>query len=206
MSPFREYVQIAYQVNPDVKILRGSGAERKIHEQLRLGLDRNYYIMHNVLLPGVKKHTLSQIDHIVVSKFGIFCIETKAHSGAISANSDRGSFHVRYGKNYYPLINPILQNRGHVATIEYLLGDVIKAPVQPIVVMPNVSSLEIGGYSRDICPDVFLIDRIKYNDKVIYSDSEVTQIRVRLIQANLSDDSQAVNYHHQYIRSHYSIA
>ena len=91
MSPFREYVQIAYQVNPDVKILRGSGAERKIHEQLRIELSRDYHVMHNVLLPNGSKHGFSQIDHLVISKFGIFVLKKKHTAVKYSATAKEES-------------------------------------------------------------------------------------------------------------------
>ena len=205
MSPFSEFVQIAYQVQPDEKILRGSGAERKIHEQLRLGLNRDYYIMHNVLLPNDGKHGFSQIDHIIVSKFGIFCIEEKAHSGEIVGDSKRECFYVRYRKRTFPMLNPVLQNRGHIAAIEYILGSMIKEPIESIVVLPNALSLKVDGYERDICPEAFLVDRIRCFDRVVYSDDEITRIKTALIRSNAASSVEAISYHRQSIRAAYHL-
>lgn len=206
MSSFKEFVQIAYQIKPNKKILRGSATERKIHEQLRIELSRDYHVMHNVLLPNGGKHGFSQIDHLVISKFGIFCIEEKAHSGKVFGDSQRGKLFVRYGGKVFPMINPVTQNKGHIKAIKYVLGDMIKAPIESIVVLPNASSLNITGSERDICPDVFLADHIRYSNYIIYSDSEVARIKTTLIHANFANNPKAVNYHHQSIRSQYQLA
>lgn len=206
MSSFKEFVQIAYQLKPNKKILRGSATERKIHKQLRTELGRDYYVMHNVLLPNGGKHGFSQIDHLVISKFGIFCIEEKAHSGKIFGDSRQKDLFVRYGTKLFTMVNPLLQNKGHIKAIEHNLGNMLKAPIESIVVLPNASSLKIMGPKRDICPDVFLADRIRYSDHIIYSDSEVAKIKDILIHANAANNPEAVERHHRSIRAQYQLA
>lgn len=61
------------------------GEERVIDELEKLGDD--YEIFSDLVLPG----ETSNIDHIVVSKYGIFVIETKNLDGLIKCNGDSWS-------------------------------------------------------------------------------------------------------------------
>ena len=58
------------------KNLKGMRGETKVKSALRRGLDyRQYHMFHDLTLPTQGGST--QIDHIVVSRFGIFIIEIK---------------------------------------------------------------------------------------------------------------------------------
>jgi hypothetical protein len=79
----------------------------------------NYYLLNHVTLPT--KDGTTQIDHILISRFGIFVIETKDYSGWIFGSpNDRQWTQVRYGSKFR-FQNPIRQNYGHVRAIADLL-------------------------------------------------------------------------------------
>ena len=60
---------------------RGRRGERKVARLLdRLPKDR-YFVINDLML--LSEGRSSQIDHIVVSEFGVFIIETKTFSGKI---------------------------------------------------------------------------------------------------------------------------
>ncbi len=82
-------------------------------------LDHNeYFIFNNIILPSEFSET-TQIDHIVVSKYGVFVIESKEYSGWIFAHSNRKQWtQTLPGGNKYPINNPIWQNYGHVLAIK----------------------------------------------------------------------------------------
>lgn len=76
------------------KISHVSDAEERY---VALQLMRNfasgdYAVISNVLIPYSGRIGTSQIDHIVVSIYGIFCIETKSHKGWILGSKARGIF------------------------------------------------------------------------------------------------------------------
>ena len=85
-------------------------------------LDKNKYIVLNDIMILVNNKT-HQIDHIVLSKYGIFVIETKQYNGYITGDKYDNKW-VRHLKNnqkvYYT--NPIRQNYGHVKAICELLA------------------------------------------------------------------------------------
>ncbi len=92
--------------------------EKKVAFVLSL-LNRKYRVFNDVLIATANGTT--QIDHIVVSPFGVFVVETKNYKGWItgSEHSYKWTKNV-YGKKYdFP--NPITQNKGHVAALKKVL-------------------------------------------------------------------------------------
>ena len=63
-----------------------------------------------------------QIDHVVVSSYGIFSIETKQYNGFITGNKYDKNWIRHAGKNKYYYTNPIRQNYGHVKALSELLN------------------------------------------------------------------------------------
>jgi len=87
--------------------------------KFKLPKDR-YKAFHNLILPTPDGTT--QIDHVIVSRHGIFVVETKTMSGWIfgSEHQPRWTQSI-YGKSY-PFQNPLRQNYKHVKALETLLG------------------------------------------------------------------------------------
>ena len=63
-----------------------------------------------------------QIDHIVVSKYGIFVIEMKNYYGLIIGDDYKDKWTQYLGKNKYNFKNPIHQNYGHIKALEKILN------------------------------------------------------------------------------------
>lgn len=99
-----------------------------------------YITINNVMLHTA--HGTTQIDHIVVSIYGIFVIETKNYRGWITG-SDNSEQWVKnmYGKKY-SFRNPIKQNWGHVKALEDLLNKSADYFI-PIIVFSNSASLKV---------------------------------------------------------------
>ena len=75
----------------------------------------------------------TQVDHILVSRFGVFVIETKDYNGWIFANATGATWtHVYFGRKFQ-VQNPIFQNYRHVRAVqnllEFLPADAIKSVV-----------------------------------------------------------------------------
>lgn len=81
-----------------------------------------YKILHDLKIENPKALTkTSQIDHIIVSTFGIFCIETKGYKGKIYGKETSRQWYqyLTNKKNYF--MNPVYQNYGHIKAIETIL-------------------------------------------------------------------------------------
>lgn len=100
---------------------KGKMGERTVSRKLnRLPHDR-YKVINNLLINSCGYST--QIDHVVVSQYGVFVIETKNYQGLIYGgyNTDYWTQNI-YG-NKYELYNPIIQNNGHIKALKRLLKD-----------------------------------------------------------------------------------
>ncbi|MBP5284656.1 MAG: NERD domain-containing protein [Kiritimatiellae bacterium] len=88
--------------------------------------DFNYQIVDNVYLP-LNDGTTTQIDHIVVSKFGVFVVETKNYKGWIFGVRDSKvwtqSLSGRRGRSVKHVFqNPLHQNYKHLCALEEQVG------------------------------------------------------------------------------------
>lgn len=107
----------AYLRSPSVKGARG---ERRVNSILDRQLpSREYKVFHDITLPTSRGPT--QIDHIVVSRYGIFVVETKNYTGWIFGDArSRQWTQVIYGKKTR-FQNPLRQNFKHRKAIETFL-------------------------------------------------------------------------------------
>jgi hypothetical protein len=80
---------------------------------------RDYHLLNNVTLPTEDGTT--QVDHILVSRFGVFVLETKHYKGWIAGNAGASQWTQVLYKKHYKFQNPIHQNRKHVLAVGKLL-------------------------------------------------------------------------------------
>jgi len=81
---------------------------------------RTYRSLHDLTLPTPDGTT--QIDHVIVSKFGVFVIETKNLTGWIFGDERSRKWTQSIYRKRYQFMNPLRQNYKHVKTVEKLLG------------------------------------------------------------------------------------
>ena len=99
--------------------------EWQVNLLIKFFLDKNdYHLIKNVTLPTFidgKKHGTTQIDHIIVSKYGVFVVETKNMKGWIFGSENQKQWTQQTFKHQSQFQNPLHQNYKHVKTLEYLL-------------------------------------------------------------------------------------
>ena len=109
-----------------VSIVRSPWFKGKLGEALvnlaaKLRLDKNtYHLIKDVTLPSGDGTT--QIDHIVVSVYGVFVVETKYYRGWIFGSPKQKNWTQSIYRRKYSFQNPLLQNYKHVQTLKELLG------------------------------------------------------------------------------------
>jgi hypothetical protein len=92
----------------------------------------DYHLLNHVTIR--LKDGTTQIDHVLVSRFGIFVIETKDYTGWIFAGAgDRYWTQVLY-RAKFRFQNPLRQNHRHVRAIQELLDFLPSHVVRPVVV------------------------------------------------------------------------
>lgn len=102
-------------------VVKGMFGELFVALMLRLFLDkRRYHRLHNVTLPTIDGTT--QIDHVVVSEFGIFVIETKNMRGWIFGSENQAQWTQKIYRKNVRFQNPLRQNYKHTKAVEAVTG------------------------------------------------------------------------------------
>lgn len=171
------------------KIIKGWFGEKKTQLNMWLWLNDTIYARyHDVIFPSFNGS--SQIDHILISRFGVFIIETKNKTGWIfGAEKQENWTQVVWGKKYQ-FQNPLKQvyrqkkvlsqflgiNEEYVHTVVYFSGDAkFKTPMPD-----NVLRSGLSGYVKDFRNEVFseeeksqFIDKIQ--DHILNSNQSISE-------------------------------
>jgi restriction system protein len=99
---------------------KGVLGEWQVNLLIKFFLDKNdYHLIKNVTIPTDDGTT--QIDHIIVSKYGVFVIETKNMKGWIFGSANQKQWTQQIFKHKSKFQNPLHQNYKHVKTLETCL-------------------------------------------------------------------------------------
>lgn len=100
---------------------KGVLGEWQVNLLIKFFLDKNdYHLIKNVTLPTDDGTT--QIDHIIVSKYGLFVVETKNMKGWIFGSENQKQWTQQIYKHKSKFQNPLHQNYKHVKTLEASLN------------------------------------------------------------------------------------
>lgn len=111
--------------------IKGWFGERAVQQELERRLDSTCYTrFDDIMLPADGGTT--QIDHIVLSRYGIFVIETKNYKGWIFGSINDAQWTRKFYRATNRFQNPLRQNERHVRVLLDLTGlprDFIKSVV-----------------------------------------------------------------------------
>ncbi|NCU18691.1 NERD domain-containing protein [Pallidibacillus pasinlerensis] len=100
----------------------GEKAVKREIEKLEKANPNTYFSFHDLYIPK-KDGTYSQIDHVIVSEYGIFVLETKSYSGWIFGDAKQKYWTQVIYQKKSKFLNPIWQNKGHIKYLNEWLGD-----------------------------------------------------------------------------------
>ena len=178
--------------NPSYKI-NGVIGEEKVKRKLAKLNSNMYKVINDVIFESDNRTV--QIDHIVVSIYGIFVIETKNYGGKLYG-SEKSTYWKQYiGKERHEFYNPIKQNWAHIYALKVILENNIKnykwGTYHSIIAFDSRADLNL----RDIQSNVHIvsIDNLLYTighfEEVCLSIEKVEIIEKVIVQNNnLSKD------------------
>lgn len=182
-----------------MNIFRGWIGEKKTTFFLWLFLrSKSYHKFHNIILPS--NNGTTQIDHLIVSVYGLFIVETKNKSGWIFGAEEQSSWTQSiYGKKY-SFQNPLRQtfrqkkvlseflnlDESNIYTLVYFVGNCKFRTKIP----DNVINSGVGRY-------------IKQFRNQILSDEDVNQV-IKVIKKHLSESSFSKTDHIRSLRERHS--
>ncbi|GAG76019.1 unnamed protein product, partial [marine sediment metagenome] len=161
----------------------GWWAEKKVARFLSKLNPKKYKIINNLMIETEGNTT--QIDHLVISNYGIFIIESKNYYGWITGN-DYGDWLLTIYRYKRKIINPIRQNYGHVQVLKNLLKDYPNISYYPIVVFTKRSIFNVNT-GTDVVYNTDLVNTIKKHQEEIISDDSKDKIYKYLINLNIKE-------------------
>ncbi|OBZ07570.1 NERD nuclease [Bacillus sp. FJAT-27264] len=177
----------------------GELGEHKINIQLDQ-LPKECKSLSDLLLPNPRSRTgYAQIDHVVISPYCLFVIETKNYSGEIKGGRADQQWSV---SNRYKMYNPLKQNYGHIKAIETLLKGVPKEKSVSIISftmrcrfsidpeLRQIQSNELVVYDVELSEFIsrkLIRLKIENPEEALFSQMQIQSIYDQLCQANITD-------------------
>ena len=180
-------------------MFKGWIGEKKTQFNLWLGLDSNLYQrFHDVIIPS--SHGTTQIDHILVSPFGIFVVETKNYKGWIYGSESQSIWTQVIYKSKHKFQNPLRQTHRHKKVLSKYLG-VGESSILPVISFVGDVKLKTELPSNVLTSKVsFYIKR--FNEE-IFSQDEVLRI-VGLLSNLKSEYNISKKEHIQSLENRYA--
>ncbi len=185
----------------------GDLGEFKIEVQLRQ-FSKEYRYFNDLLIANPRSKTgYAQIDHVLITPYAMFVIETKNYKGYIRGKRDDKTWRVN-GK--YNMYNPLSQNRTHINALKQLLKDHADVRFISVVSFTKRCELHVDPELRTVDTDEFVVYDILLTEfiqrKLIrlkreypnppLSDTNVNDIFQLLAEKNITD-SKAREVHAQ---------
>lgn len=146
-------------------------------------LDPTKYKVLNDIMLQINGRT-TQIDHIVISNYGIFVIETKNYKGWIVGKEYDDYWKQVIYKRKEKLYNPIKQNYGHTQALKEILSDYSDVNYIPIVAFTIKADLKVNTKSH-VVYTVKLLETIKMYTTETISETDKENIYQKLIASNI---------------------
>lgn len=189
------FILIAILKSP---IFKGWFGEKLVEKVAHKKLPSDIYQgFQNITLP--LDNDTTQIDHIYVSKFGIFVLETKNYKGWIYGKvKDPKWTQNIYGKKHF-FQNPIRQNYKHIKALESLLN-LPSDKFQSVIVFTGECELK-SQFPANICRLNNFCEFIKTFNTPILTDSDVNEICQRLATGRLENNFATRQTHIQNVKN-----
>ena len=157
----RKYIQ---------NLFKGWIGEKKASLNIWVSLNANvYHRVHDLIIPS--RNGTTQIDHLLVSKYGLFIVETKNRSGWIFGAEDQVKWTQSVFGKKYTFQNPLRQTfrqkkvlsefldlgEALIHTVVYFVGDCkFKTPMPP-----NVLRSGLGRYIKRFKTESLSSDEVR---------------------------------------------
>lgn len=147
-----------------------------------------YKVLNTVLLKT--RWGKCQIDHVIVSIYGIFVLETKNYKGTIYGGDESERWTQFLNKKKYELINPIKQNQNHINALKEMLN--LDGPFYSIIVFNNKAKIKSNAENAILTKQSELIEEIKNLNNRCLSLQEVERITKKIERLNIDSVNQRV--------------
>jgi hypothetical protein len=132
----------------------------------------DYHLMNHVTIQMDDGTT--QVDHILISRFGVFVIETKDYKGWIFANATHETWTQVLFRLRFKFQNPMFQNMRHVRAVQGLLDFLPLEAIRSVIVFTGdaefkteipqgvITISRLVGYLRAQTEEVMSLNRLQF--------------------------------------------
>ncbi|WP_347990098.1 NERD domain-containing protein [Methylomonas sp. AM2-LC] len=195
LAPILLLILIAFLKSP---FMKGTIGELRVNIAAQLFLDKKIYtLFKNVTLKTEDGST--QIDHVIVSRYGIFVIETKNIKGWIFGRAQQKMWTQQIYKRKWKFQNPLLQNYKHTQTLQSELALDPNKLFSLVVFVGN-------SYFKTPMPDNVVFTRgcirfIKRQTKVLMTEAEVLEVCEKIQSKRLTPIFKNHRDHVKHVKS-----
>ncbi len=168
----------------------------KFTARLRLPAE-TYHPIYNVTLKTPDGTT--QIDHIFVSRFGIFVVETKNMKGWIFGDENQAQWTQKIFKKSFKFQNPLRQNYKHVKALEAVL-DVPPEVIHSVVVFVGESNFK-SSMPPNVTRGGDYIKYIKSFREPVLTDIKVQDLLAQIQSGRLEPSRETHRKHVEKLKS-----
>ena len=176
---FAMLVRSSWAGRDDTRWSKGDAGELVVDNVLRFELEADTYrVISNLMLPA--KGGTTQIDHVVVSRYGLFVVETKNCKGWIFGGEHQATWTKKVYKASYRFQNPLHQNYKHIKTIAELTG-IPEHYFKSLIVFLRDATFKTGMPTCVTHPDG-IVYFIRSHVKPIILDEQIPEIVSALME------------------------
>ena len=152
---------------------------------------KTYHLIKNVTIPT--ENGTTQIDHIIVSKYGIFVVETKNYKGWIFGREKQKEWTQQIYKVKNKFQNPLRQNYKHTKTLEKLL-EIAPDKIFSVIVFIGGSIFKTK-MPENVTKGIGYVRYIKSKKDILFSEEEVANI-ISIISSGRLRPSLKTHFQH----------
>ncbi|WDZ51929.1 nuclease-related domain-containing protein [Acinetobacter vivianii] len=190
------FILIAYLKSPHFK---GKVGEMQVSADVTKNLGKEYILLNNCTLPDHEQGT-TQIDHILISPYGVFIIETKNYTGWIFGNARQKQWTQKIYKKSYKFQNPLHQNYKHTKVLETVLNDVVAPEYIHSVIVFTARSEFKTEMPENVCRGKSWLNYIKGFNQEVISPMKQKRIRYRIEKEVLEPSWKTDRQHVEHLK------
>lgn len=156
-----------------------------------------YTLLNDCTIPDGEQGT-TQIDHILISPYGVFIVETKNYTGWIFGSARQKQWTQKIYKKSYKFQNPLHQNYKHSKVLEMVLNDVLEPRYLHSVIVFTSRSEFKTEMPENVFQGKTWVKYVKSFNEEVISPMKQKRIRYRIekevLESSWKTDRQHVEY------------
>ena len=176
---------------------KGLLGEFIVNAFIRIQLDKHkYHLIKNVTLPTDDGST--QIDHIIVSEYGVFVIETKNMKGWIFGSERQKQWTQKLFKHVNKFQNPLHQNYKHIKVLASCIG-IDESKLFSVIAFVGDSTFKTT-MPDNVTNASGVVRHIKSKTDLILSPSEVSDVALKIKAGRLTPSIKVHKAHIEHVK------